>query len=237
LTDINAAITEIQKGNRQLREDLLSSHKDFIYKYASFICKARLKQENDDELSIALIAFNKAIDNFDVNSDKTFLSYARVIIKNSLIDYFRQQGKYHTLPIIQENGGETYVSGEIAASWNNYLQEVENRDRAYEIDYFIDVIAQFGLTLDDLARNSPSHKDTRDHLKAITLKIAQDPMIVKEIYKHKKLPVKKIQLLTQTGGKILEKWRKYILSLLVILTHEETAGLAEYIWGSTETRR
>ncbi|MDO9535112.1 MAG: sigma factor [Bacillota bacterium] len=233
MLNIEAAIREIQQGNRQLREDLLSSQKNFIHKYASFICKALLNWENDDELSIALIAFNKAINNYDPDADSKFLSYARVLMKNSLIDYFRHEERHNALPLIKENRGETYAPGEIAASWNSYLQEVENRDRAFEIDHFKDIIAQFGLTLDDLARNSPSHKDTRDNLKKIALKIAHDPEIMEDIYKNKKLPAKRIQLLTQTGSKILEKWRKYILSLLIILTQEETAGLVEYIWDST----
>ncbi|WDC84568.1 sigma factor [Caloramator sp. mosi_1] len=49
----------------QDRDKLIEQNKDFIYKIASSICKRRLSWENDDELSIALIAFNKSIETYD----------------------------------------------------------------------------------------------------------------------------------------------------------------------------
>lgn len=47
------------------REKFIEENRDFVYKIASSICKRRLSWQNDDELSIALIAFNKAIETYD----------------------------------------------------------------------------------------------------------------------------------------------------------------------------
>jgi hypothetical protein len=48
------------------------------------------------------------------------------------------------------------------------------------------------------------------------------------IHKYKRLPLKEI-----TGARrgFLDKWRKYLLSLIIILTHGEMDSLAEYIRG------
>lgn len=84
----------IERGKKMTleREKFISENKSFIYKVASSICKRKLEWENDDELSIALIAFNKSIDTY--NEDKgNFFSYAKMLIKNALIDYFRKQSK------------------------------------------------------------------------------------------------------------------------------------------------
>ncbi len=71
---ISAVIQEIQQGNEHLREEFLTSRKEFIRRYASFVCKTQLDWHNDDELSVALIAFNKAVDTFNPTAGKSSTS-------------------------------------------------------------------------------------------------------------------------------------------------------------------
>ncbi len=232
LENLETIVTKIQQGNENLREELISSYKNFIHKYTCSICKAQLNWNNDDELSIALIAFNKAIDKFIPDQGKNFLSFAKIIIKNSLIDYFRYENKFHSLPLSGANQEEEDVSSaEAAASWDSYRQEIENRNRAYEIQRFNELLVQFGLTLEKLVRYSPRHQDTRNSLKEIAQTLSTHKEIVKKIYQMKRLPLKEIQLITGARRGFLDKWRNYLLSLIIILTHEEMDSLAEYIRG------
>lgn len=60
MQDLESAVQRIQQGDERKREELITSQKIFIFKYTCFICKKTLSWQNDDELSIALIAFGEA---------------------------------------------------------------------------------------------------------------------------------------------------------------------------------
>ncbi len=230
MQDLEAAVYEIQRGNERLREELISSQKEFIHKYTCFICKSRLEWQNDDELSITLIAFNRAIDTFDAARNNNFLAYARLLMRNSLVDYFRSREKFQ--PVSIESGRDEVPSlTEVAASRESYLREIESRETAYEVQIFKDVLAKFGLSLRELVKKSPCHRDTREQLKKAVERIAREPGMVNTIYRSKRLPLQEIQLLTGVKRKTLQKWRQYLLSLIIILTSGEMESLVEYIWG------
>ena len=61
--DLSEIVMLIQKGDIELRNELLKQYKPFIKKSVSSVCK-RYIRETDDEFSIGLIAFNDAIDRF-----------------------------------------------------------------------------------------------------------------------------------------------------------------------------
>ncbi|HHT45849.1 MAG TPA: sigma-70 family RNA polymerase sigma factor [Firmicutes bacterium] len=237
MQDISAIIREIQQGNERLREEFLMSQKEFIRGYASYVCKTRLDWHNDDELSVALIAFNKAVDTYEPAAGKRFTGYAKTLIRNSLVDYFRSRQKSDPTTLSTLDGIEDSLNRlQMAASLNSYLLELDQQERAYEIECLKELLSRFGLTLPALVKNSPRHRDTRDSLKDIALKTAGESMLVERIYREKRLPLKEIQLLTGAKRKLLEKWRRYLLSLVLIASSEEMEGLAEYIWGKGALR-
>lgn len=232
MQDISAIIREIQQGNEHLREDFLMSQKEFIRGYASYVCKSRLDWYNDDELSVALIAFNKAVDTYEPAAGKRFAGYAKTLIRNSLVDYYRSRQKSDPGTLSTLNGVEDSLNRlQTAAALNSYLLKLDQQERAYEIGRLKELLSRFGLTLPVLGQNSPRHRDTRDRLKDIALKTAGESALVERIYREKRLPLKEIQLLTGARRKLLEKWRRYLLSLILIASSEEVEGLAEYIWG------
>ncbi len=225
-----ALIQEIQQGNEKLREELLSSQKDFISRYSSFLCKRKLDWQNDDELSIALMAFNKAIDNFNPSLGNSFITFSRVLIKNSLIDYFRKQRKEQFVQFSPSNRENSSLVEDKVSNEAFFLEE-ENRERAYEVQRFKEVLEQFGLSLQDLLHRSPRHFDTRAKLKEIVRKICCEEELIARIYRQKRLPLKEMQILTGAKKKLLEKWRPYLLAMILISTHNELESLSIYIWG------
>jgi len=226
--DLSAEIRDM-KGNEDLRERYIASQKDAIRRYASHICRRNLDWSNDDELSIALMAFNTAIDTYDPASGKSFFAYSRLLIRHSLVDYFRKQGRSGLA--VSLGGDDQLKDQEAAGARHRYQQEMERQERVYDIQFFIETLAEFQLSLDDLVRLSPRHGDTRDRLKGIALKVAGQEKLVQTIYKRKRLPLKEIAALTGTPRKFLEYWRKYLLSLVIVLTREELMSLADYIKG------
>jgi RNA polymerase sigma factor len=224
-------ITEIQTGNESLREDFIEFHKAFIFRYSSFICKRTLSWENDEELSVALIAFNKAIDKFETGRSMNFIHYARILIRNSLIDYFREQKDSQLLFLEGGNTDSQSSPGEEEISVKHHAQETENRDRIFEIQVFKEELFRFGITLVELPEVSPKHYETREFLKATALRIAGNGEIMKKLTKDKKLPMKEIQVFTGIARKSLERWRKYLLALIIILANPDLELLDEYIRG------
>jgi len=230
LQNFAALIQEIQQGNEKLREELLASQKDFISRYSSFLCKRKLDWQNDDELSIALMAFNKAIDNFNPSLGNSFITFSRVLIKNSLIDYFRKQRKEQFVQLAPGNGENSSLVEDKVSNEAFFLEE-ENRERAYEVQRFKEVLEQFGLSLQDLLHRSPRHFDTRAKLKEIVRKTCCEEELIARIYRQKRLPLKEMQILTGEKRKLLEKWRPYLLAMILISTHNELESLSIYIWG------
>lgn len=232
----SATICQIQKGDEYLREEFILAQKEFIRSYASFICRRELDWRNDDELSVALVAFNQAIDTFNPAVGNSFKAYARVLIRNSLVDYFRsQQIRKETEKALDANSPTDHF--ETAASLRRHAMDEENMDLAYEIGLFKEILGGYGLTLEDLAKHSPRHRDTRENLKKIALQVVRDKELRERILKEKKLPLKEIQSRCGSHRKLLEKWRKYLFSLLVIAACEELEMLAEYIWGKKQVVR
>ncbi len=91
--NILQAILRIQAGDELTREDFISEYRPFIAKTAMNLCKRPLDWEDSDEMSIALIAFNTAINSYDPVKKVPFLPYAKVVIQNRLKDHFRKESR------------------------------------------------------------------------------------------------------------------------------------------------
>ncbi|MGH4140190.1 sigma factor [Clostridium sp.] len=79
-------IDELTSENRN---NFIEANKGFIYSITSKICKRHLIWENDEELSIFLMAFNIACNKYD-KTKVNFYGFSKIIIKNALIDFFRK---------------------------------------------------------------------------------------------------------------------------------------------------
>ncbi|MHC1721469.1 MAG: sigma-70 family RNA polymerase sigma factor [Clostridiaceae bacterium] len=208
------------------RNEFISINKQFIYNTAYSVCKRKLEWENDDELSIAIIAFNKACDIYDKNKG-SFLSFARVIIRNALIDYFRQRPNEVLMFFSGEDESEEQIFDK--GSLSDFEAESENKNRAEELEELMEELKGYKISLEDLVNHSPSHKDTRDMLLNIAFKCSGEKTIIDSIHRKKTLPIKQIALLTNTKPKLLERWRKYMMSLILILSGSDYIYTKSYL--------
>jgi RNA polymerase sigma factor len=208
------------------RDSFIEDNKAFIYNTAYNICKRKLSWENDDELALSLIAFNNACDNY--NEEKgNFYGYAKVIIRNSLIDYFRKISRTPYVVFDSEEEDMEYI--EFKSSMDSYELQTENMNRAEEIALFAKELKEYKLDFNSLVKASPSHKDTRDSLLNIAFICAREEGILNYIKQKKQLPVKEIMLLTNSNRKLIEKWRKYILILILLLSSDEYPYIKSYL--------
>lgn len=225
--EINKIIFNAKSGDISARDFLIESNKGFVRRVSSYICKRNLDWSNDDELSIALIAFNEAIDSFDPDRSPEFFVYTRMLIKSRLIDYFRKNNNNSiTLNSIEDEDISAIESKEAV---DRFLLSRDSEERTLEIRMLSSELAQYNLSFSKLVEYSPRHKDTRRMLFEIASICSRDQEILKYIKKNKMLPIKEIMQKTNTKRKLLESWRKYLIALLVISSSDEYLYIKEYI--------
>jgi RNA polymerase sigma factor len=207
----------------------IEENKAFIYKVAFSVCKRNLDWQNDDELSIALIAFNKACDSFNCEKGN-FNSYAAAVIKNSLIDYFRKKEKNVHLLYESHESHESTDYLDHKGSLSQYQTQIESQARAAEIILLTSELKNFKINFKDLIDSSPKHMDTRESLLNLTLICINNDTIMTSLKSKFLLPIKEIQLLTGFKRKFIEKWRKYIITLILVLSNNEYTYIKSYLF-------
>lgn len=213
-------LDEAKAGNIKARNTFIEENKNKIYRYTCFVCKRILKWENDDELSIALIAFNNAIDSFDSGN---FNSYAKILIRNKLIDYFRKNSK---------NKACANIDDSIIQNMNFQSEPVEDKiDKASQIKILSSLLESFNISFEDLTKSSPKHLDTRCELIKMCKDLSQNKNIVSLLYKKHTLPIKEILEIKDVSRKTLEKWRRYIIALIIIFEDDRLETIKNFIEG------
>lgn len=225
----NALISGAQKGNLLCREKLIKKHYNFIARVCSKVCNRYLNWENDDELSIGLLAFNEAIDAFDSESNIKFTTFAGGVIKRRLIDYFRKQAKYDNeiLPSEHEEKNEL-EAGINAKSVSIYQESITRENLANLIEYYKESLKEYGIDLDLLPEVSPKHRDTRQSLVKAAGILVDDQEMLTYLKRYGQLPVKLLCESTGLSRKVFERGRKYIIATALILSDPLLAPLRHF---------
>jgi RNA polymerase sigma factor len=139
----------IQQGDRDLQNQLIEQYKPFIAKTVSSVCK-RYINENDDEFSIGLIAFNDAIEKYSTDKGSSLFAFAELVIKRKVIDYIRKEVRNPytiNLDLHEHEEGEFSQSKiESDLSIDEYTKMIEQEHRKEEIAYFQHCLKDFKLT-------------------------------------------------------------------------------------------
>ncbi len=219
-----------QNGDTLAREELIRSHKAFIARVSSKICNRFLTWDNHDELSIALLAFNEAIDTFDLHGGASFYSFVQMVIRRRLVDYFRKEGKHQHLSLSPLNPEDEELSRYDLDASQDLFQENENQNVFAEVvENYVRVLSAYKVTLDDLVKVSPKHKDSKQTLLRAALALSNNPQLMEHLKTHKLLPIKELELLTGLKRKALEKGRKYLIALALILSEPEFYPLKNFM--------
>lgn len=208
------------------RNDFIEENKSFIYRATQGVCKKRLDWSNDDELSISLIAFNKACDTFrDIRGN--FYSYASIVIRNALIDYYRKAKNTPLLTFADENEKLDYIDSK--NSITEFEKNIDKKNRAEEIKLLSKELKEYKLDFNILIDSSPSHLDTRNSLLNLAFLCSRNQAIMNFIIEKKMLPIKEITLLLNVNRKFVEKWRRYLITLIVVLSNENYLYIKSYL--------
>ena len=212
MADWEKTIWEIRGDQRKL-EDFIMLHEAFILKSASKASR-RFVTKSDDEWSVALLGFTEAIEKYDPEKG-TFLSYAGMIIRSRLIDWFRTNGRQSADIHTEDMYGDVEDTG-------------YNDDLRLEIHALGEALGGYGLSFSDIAKNSPKAEKTKSACKEILLYLIKDRDLTIEIRRTGMLPIKNIEKNLNLPRKTIERHRKYIIAAMEILTGDYPY-LSEYL--------
>lgn len=222
-------VFQVQDGNEHIRTDLIESYKPFVSKTVSSVCKRYIDDANDDEYSIGLIAFNEAINHYTNDKGSSFLSFATLVIKRRVIDYIRKEKKYiDILTSAYEDDEKARNMLESAAATEQFQLDIEAEQRMEEIIHFSERLSEFGVSFTDLTAVSPKHEDTRNMAISIARALYTDFELRTKLFKTKKLSVKELLKKVSVSKKTIERNRKYIIAIVIILS-EDYRFLKEYL--------
>jgi RNA polymerase sigma factor len=216
---------EIIRAVYAAKEDNLAAD-DLIRRYIPFIRAesskflGRFCTDNDDEYSIAMIAFHEAILGYS-RERGAFLKYAALTIRSRLTDYARKEQRHQGNLSLDEPGDEDdRTLLEQVADERDVYEESHNLEATQqEIAELATVLGQFGVSFADIADHSPKQERTMATCLAAVRYAMENRELLEELLRTKKLPM--AELVTGAGcdRKTLERHRKYVLAMLVIQTN------------------
>lgn len=228
--DLENTIIKIKDGDHLAREDFLEDCKPFVFKTACRLSKRILEWGRDDELAVALIAFNEAIDRYRPESGMPFLAYARMVMGSRLTDHYRKESRISQSNVSIPPNGDVLGSLEYVKSWEVYWEEKAAREREEEIKEYSELLISYGVTFEDLVKCSPHHRDTRQNLMRAAWSLVEKSSLFEELRLKKKLPLAELEKSTGIRRKNLERGRKYIIAMaLLISRREEFLYLSSYL--------
>lgn len=223
--DIDELIIRIKNSkDNTLRSQVISKYTPFIIKTASRALKRYIEIENDDEFSIALLAFNESIDKF--NKEKSsFFTFSRLVIESRVKDYLKKV----KLDINENEQLESIEDTHIVEDEMILNDELNNYKK---------ILKEYGLNFEMLTKNNPTHKDTRCRCLFLVRKMVENKLLIEIIKKKKKLPITIIAKQYNISKRIIKYSKEYILSLLIIYIYEfeELKEYIKYIGGDCDDR-
>mgnify|MGYP002783304560 CR=1 FL=1 len=191
--------------------EFIKEHIPFIIKTINEITGRYICLDNDEEISIVLLAFNEARQKYDYSKGH-FLPYAKLVIKSRILNYLRKEKNNNlkeSLEKLREDGFD--FSQEL-------YNPIENQDILIEeMNILKTTIQDFGFELDDLVEESPKHKDTRNRAIDLSKKINDDNKIKESMYTKRRLPIKEISIKYVISQKIIKGSKKFIIKVVIVL--------------------
>ena len=190
-------------------EQLIAEHIPFIIKTISHLTGRYVTIGNDEEYSIALLAFEEAVKNYD-DEKGSFLSYVRLVIESRLINYLKSKSVKNSQQTVSLD--ELYEKG---IDFSN--KEIKTDDTLKEeISIYCKELHLFGLDLEMLADAAPKHRDTRNNAIDAAELSSTNEEVVEKMYKKKKLPIRLVSEVTHFSEKVIKRSKVFILGTMLI---------------------
>ncbi len=214
---VSKALIRIQNGDRELKNDFISQYKPFILKTVSrFMGRNYREAQDSEEFSIGLIAFDEAIHSYNESKNRNFFNFAGQVIKRRIINYWvsneKQSSREYPFTYFQNDDSEFLET--IPDETPNFTQSYETRE---EIELLKSHLMEFGITMNDLVLCAPKHRDSKLLAISIAKIISENETLFQQMMARKFLPMLGLLKITNVNRRTLERNRKYIIAICLIL--------------------
>ena len=128
----------------------------------------------------------------------------------------------------RENYSQSKIESDL--SIDEYTKMIEQEHRKEEIAYFQHCLQDFKLTFAEIVEQSPKHYDARQNAILVATKLVEDDGLREFLFNKKQLPVKQLEAKVAVSRKTIERNRKYIIAMAIILSGD-FVYLKDYIKG------
>ncbi|MDR2898171.1 MAG: hypothetical protein LBU99_05080 [Spirochaetaceae bacterium] len=206
-----AAQVELAKTDKQALNTLLHTYMPFIKKcVAGVFFKGQSKADN---LTDAMLAFAHSVQTYQ-SENGSFIKYAAVVIRNRLIDNARQEQsvqKHFFSPDLAEGDNPWEMDLSILA-WDRAEEE---RNLRTEIEAINEEFSHWGFSWASLLKKCPKQERSRRICLRIAETVRESPELLTSMLQNRQLPLSR--LAETFPKKALEKYRQYIVALIILL--------------------
>lgn len=220
-----------KQGDDDARNQLIQDYTPFVLKVASQKAGRFLRPESDEEVNVALLAFNEAIDAYD-DTRGSFISFSQTVIQRRLVDYFRKNKdrQYEVLlsDLEREDEQRAEPSPLEHAAQSAWEVRQEEEARRQEIEEYGKALLKFGIRFSDLLRVAPKHRDSRERAIELARGTVRNPLHRQALVERGEIPIRALAQEFKVSRRLIERHRKYIVAVAVLLSHD-LPYLQEYV--------
>ena len=223
------------KDNARAREELIQANEQTILRTAAAVSRHYVGR-SDDEWSVALCAFNRAIDLYD-GTKGDFLPFAQMLIRRELVDAWRQEARHapemSVAPEVFDGSSDPDEDdGSVYLAVVRESMEASQRSLHDEIVAANAMLEEYGFRFFDLTECSPQQEKTRRECAIAIRGLLRDPpLLVSLLRQNRKLPMAELYKLSGVSRKTLDRYRKYIIMAALILSDDypQLAGYLKFV--------
>jgi RNA polymerase sigma factor len=209
---------KLAKQNKRALNELILEYTPFIKKSAAFVFfRAQQRQE---ALTEAMLAFVHAVQTYN-EGHGVFINYAGTVIRNRILDTVRRettiQRRFFSIPFGASTNDENAVALEHEVSRCVYDIAKEKENLRMEITEVNKEFSDWGFSWKLLLKKCPKQKRSRRGCFAAVKSIFETPGLIESIIRKRQLPVTELVATKGFSRKILEKYRHYIIAVIILL--------------------
>jgi len=230
---VQALIREAQSGDDEARDALIRKYRNWAELLARRSRWGGSPGPDGDEVSIALLALNEAIDTYRPGA-KSFRSFADMVVTNRLRDHYRRESRHRHVPLAptvisdEEDAAEHHRKEELRQAWMAYEEEQAARERRRELVDYQRELERFGVKLHELPSVSPRHQDTRLAIVAIARVLIDDEKLRDRFLDTGLVPLTELSEKVKFSKKTIKRWRKFVVAVAVLLAHPDWEQLGAF---------
>jgi RNA polymerase sigma factor len=208
---------ELARTDKHMLNTLLRDYMPFIKKCVSAVFfKADDRRNNIAE---AMLAFIHSVNTYHPENG-AFIPYAHTVIRSRLINAALKEAKiqktFFAVSICKDED-EAHGQWEVETARQRYEILEEQKNVNMEIQAINMEFDRWGFALLDLVKTAPKQVRSRRACGIIARTAMENRPLIEEMARTHTLPVKQLAALARYPEKTLEKYRRYIVALIVIM--------------------